>query len=65
LYNFLPQEKFNSLCSVNELFSGNFASIFCLSISFHLSFTHLNISFQLHSSCFLHTNVNPMLCSSS
>jgi hypothetical protein len=47
MYNFLPQEKFSSLYSVNELFSENFANIFCLSISLHLSFTNLNISFQL------------------
>jgi hypothetical protein len=45
----LPQEKFISLYCVNEFLSGNFANIFCLSISFHLSFTNLNISFQLHS----------------
>jgi hypothetical protein len=65
MYNFLPQEKFNSLYSANELFSGNFANIFCLSISFHLSFTNRNISFQLHTCCFLNTNANPILCSSS
>ena len=65
MYNFLPQEKFNSLYSVNELFSGNFANIFCLSISLHLSFTTRNISFQLHSCCFLHTNAKPILCSFS
>jgi hypothetical protein len=28
----------------------------CLWISLHLSFTTLNISFQLHSCWFLHTN---------
>jgi hypothetical protein len=63
--NFLPQEKINSLYSVNELFSGNFANIFCLLISLHLSFTNLNISFQLHSCCFLHTNANPILCTAN
>jgi hypothetical protein len=56
MYNFLPQEKFISLYNVNELFSENLANIFCLSISLHLSF---------HSCCFLYTNANPILCSSS
>jgi hypothetical protein len=65
IYDFLPQEKLNSLYSVNELLSGNFANIFCLSISLHLSFTNLNISFQLYSCLFLYTNANPILCSSS
>ena len=60
MYNFLSQEKFSFLYSVNELFSWNFANIFCLSISWHISFTNLNISFQLRSCCFLHTNANPI-----
>ena len=45
--NFLPQEKFNSLYSVNELFSGNFADIFCHSISLHFSFTNLEHFFPI------------------
>jgi hypothetical protein len=33
VYNFLPQEKFNSLYSVNKLSSGNFANTFRRDIS--------------------------------
>ena len=65
MYNSLPQAKFNSLYSVNELFSGNSANVFCRSISLQLFFTNLNISLKLHSCCFLHRNANPILCSSS
>jgi hypothetical protein len=63
VYNFLPQEKFSYLYNLNEPLFGNFANIFCLLISLHLSFTNLNISFQWHSCWCLHTNANPILCS--
>ena len=51
IYNSLPQEKFSSLYSVNYLFSGNFANVFCLSVSLHRSFTKLKFSLKLPS-CF-------------
>jgi hypothetical protein len=41
MYNCLPRKRFSSLYSVNELLPGNFANIFCLSVSLHLSFTTL------------------------
>ena len=64
MYSFLLQETFISLYSVNELFSENFAKIFYLSVSLHLSLT-VFISVKLQSCCFLHMNASSILYSSS
>jgi hypothetical protein len=41
MHNFLPQEKFSSLYSVNELLSEHFTNIFRRSISLHISFSYI------------------------
>ena len=48
MYNFLPHKKLNSLYIFKELFSGNFANKFCLSVSLHLSFNIVIIKIKSH-----------------
>ena len=57
IYRLLPQQKFISQCSVNELFSNSFAKIFYLSTSLHL----ISLSLLFLSSYTLRTMSKQML----
>jgi hypothetical protein len=62
---FVMHVPLNSMYLFNELFSDNSFTMFCRTISLHLSFAGLLVRFKLRSRCFLHANVNPVLNSSS